>query len=120
MPAARLAATSARRSASEGSPTLGLKGCPRMHDRHCERCGTAFLPWPRGGHPQRFCSSSCRLLAKRARGRQRREPRPQTTCSICGTMFAPNRATALYCSFNCKERAWRQRRRANPQAQGAG
>jgi predicted nucleic acid-binding Zn ribbon protein len=93
---------------------------PRIHERHCETCGTAFMA-RLGGQPQRFCSLSCRRSAKNARRQERRrqpQPRPQTSCPVCGTMFTPIRR-ALYCSSKCKQRAYDQRRwRANQQAQG--
>jgi uncharacterized OB-fold protein len=127
-------------------PTLCLKRCqisvPRMDERHCKKCGKAFLPRQgSGGRPQRFCSRSCHVRASNSRrqmqaaakSRARREaasivaqawaalaPSPGndycTTCPGCGAVFAPSRSDVRYCSSECRLRAYDERRRANPQA----
>jgi hypothetical protein len=97
----------------------------QMHKQHCETCGKAFLPRPSGGHPQRFCSRPCRHQAAASRQQMeytaKRSARRQAAvlaseegtagriCPGCGAMFAPIRRTALYCSFKCKQRVYRQR-----------
>jgi predicted nucleic acid-binding Zn ribbon protein len=127
MPAARLAAASARRSASEGSEPCAGRGTnlASLNARATLRDVRQGVRATAGQwrQPQRFCSLSCRRSTNNARWRERhKQPRPQTTCLICGAPFAPLRSTRRYCSVKCKNRAGQQQRRqrTNPQAQEAG
>ena len=102
-----------------------------MHKQRCETCDKAFWPRQSGGRSQVFCSAPCRLAGV-ARHRQLRRATERndrraaallaaqngttgTRCPVCSTMFAPLRSDGQYCSRKCRERVYRQRRRANRQ-----
>ena len=47
-----------------------------------------------------------------AEGKKRLEKRKNTECQQCGDTFTPDRSDAKYCSAACKQRAYRQRKKA--------
>lgn len=71
----------------------------------CPGCGVRFIPPLHGARgPQKFCRLSCA-------GFHRRKLQPRI-CEPCGTEFAPERQTQIYCSRDCQY--YGQRGRKNP------
>jgi hypothetical protein len=81
--------------------------------RQCENCGrTVIHDWGRRPIPQHVvCGQECRR-AIRNKPRPRRGPLPERRCPMCVRPFQPPRMDALYCSSPCRQRAYRQRHRA--------
>ncbi len=97
----------------------------KVTDQHaCVACGAAVfgerdsdIEWDgarlKAGHPWRtweiFCSERCLW---RWQKRKRRPHRTPIDCAVCGREFTPRRSTRRTCSAACRQRAYRERRRA--------
>lgn len=74
----------------------------------CQFCGTTF----RGCRSDiKCCSSSCYdKLSRQARVQALENGEGTTPCKQCGTMFVPRTVQNVYCSKNCSNRAYAERR----------
>jgi len=85
----------------------------------CHHCGRPVHHGARRKVPEHVaCSPECRLAlnATLARARRQLRTRASLTCETCGKLFPPKRADARFCSFACKQRAYRQRQAITPTA----
>jgi len=82
--------------------------------RVCVVCAREF--W--GNAMQRYCSSECRIKGQKALAKEyylavRKKKRVKTKCLVCGKEFECKiKERALYCSRACRDKAFKQRRKA--------
>jgi hypothetical protein len=81
--------------------------------RHCETCGREIRHWDYSQPIPSACCAECKRLASNKRSRERRrvvhEPK---LCAHCGEMFTPTRSDANTCSSKCRQKLYRDTRRA--------
>jgi hypothetical protein len=89
----------------------------RLSASLCHHCNRPVFVNRRKGRRYIVCSDRCREAVYNANARRwHRRPVQKRPCAVCGELFTPKRADALYCSPACKQKAYRRGRR---NAQGA-
>ena len=85
--------------------------------RRCKGCGRVMRHFPSAyGWPRfpRVCSWACAYMVKLARSKVvRRVERFTEICDGCGERFVPKRSDARTCGNRCRQRVFRERRRAS-------
>ncbi len=75
----------------------------------CLRCGKILYP---SRLNTRYCSPECRVMAYVIRRSERNRLAREKVCKFCSIEFNATRKDALYCCRACKQRAYRQRKKA--------
>jgi hypothetical protein len=102
------------------TPTCAICAGPdrenRYHFRAPRPCATCERPvsYPSTARIWRwaFCSERCKWTRRNCHRSQRLAAARIRTCSVCGERFEPSRSDAAACSPACRQKAYRQRRRA--------
>jgi 5-methylcytosine-specific restriction endonuclease McrA len=95
-----------------------------MAEPTCRSCGEPLPVTSGAGRPRAYCNEACARAYWRI---QRRKPRFDRTCEVCGEDFTTARATQRFCSDFCghkfhrrkSDQPWNDRRRQNAQLRRA-
>ena len=76
-----------------------------IYKKYCPVCGKAFYT----RNPRRIYDNyyQCARHRHRKNAKIQKAKARKTTCAICGNVFTPARAGAMYCSKACKQKAYR-------------
>jgi hypothetical protein len=82
----------------------------------CESCGRPVRNRKPLSPRRRYvtCSEACRLRVQRSRESERRALARLKVCATCHEPFEASRSDAKYCSAPCRQKAYRRRRRKEP------
>jgi hypothetical protein len=111
-----MSAISLSSSSAVDTFSISILGLDMEKAIKCFSCGRLFFTVINRRAPKLLtCSLECdAAVARKGIAEQKRRLRlPELTCEGCGKAFRPKRTGATYCSFTCRQRAYRRRARGH-------
>lgn len=78
-------------------------------EKVCPICGKKF---PLTGSPKQvYCSVKCRAKQNNIQAQKKRQELQERTCPVCGQAYQPTGIQQMYCSNECRLKAWHEKQR---------